>query len=546
MLSTAPTDGAIGVATNAKPVVIFNEPMDAGSVTTLGNITLTDRVGTQVPVTVSYASGSLSATVTPQVLLAYNTLYYVNITQGVRDASGNALASPYTFSFTTGANPDVTPPTVQSVSPSAGSYCASPAGTVSATFSEDIDPATLGADSFTLRTANNETVPGNVAYAERSATFTPTAALPLNRLFTARLTTGIRDLAGNALAAPYEWSFTTAASEAGSWSPTSVAGAPFARRDHVAVWTGSEMIVVGGLAWDSVWNQFNYTSQYGRYDPATAAWRTSIGAPTGLYQKAVWTGNEMLVWGGYQAGSALAGGASFNPDAAVWVPLPVANAPSGRYDHTAVWSGSEMIVWGGRNDTTTFANGARYDPALRTWRAISTSGAPSARYDHTAIWTGSEMIVWGGASATGEALNDGARYNPATDTWTPIATFAAPAPRFGHVAVWSGSEMIVWGGTANTGGRYDPATDSWRATDTLCAPYPRAGVPAIWTGSRMLLWGPGDGYEYDPVSDTWRPLSAAGAPTARSRHTLVWTGTRMIVWGGHDGGSLGSGGAFAP
>ena len=492
VVSTAPMDGAIGVATNANVVVTFSEPMDAVSVTTLGNITLTDRLNNLVPATVSYASGTLSATVDPQATLAYNTLYYVKLTSNVRDTSGNALAAT-TFSFTTGANPDTTGPTVQSVSPAAGSYCASPAGSVSATFSEELDTATVVPGVFSLRDANNATLAGSVSYADRVVSFAPAAALPLATSFTARLTTGLRDLAGNALAAPHEWTFTTVAAQPGSWSPTSVTGAPLARSDHVAVWTGSEMIIAGGLAWDSAWNRFDYTSEYGRYDPASGSWQTATDAPTGIHQKAVWTGSQMLVWGGYQAGNAVAGGASFSPDASVWVPLPVANAPSGRFDHTAIWTGNEMIVWGGRNGTTIFADGARYNPTVRAWQAVSTSGAPSARYGHTAIWTGSEMIVWGGTNAVGAALNDGARYNPATNTWTPITAGAAPVGRFDHVAVWTGAEMIVWGGTSNTGGRYDPATNSWRATDTLCAPVARADVPVVWTGTGMLLWGPGDG-----------------------------------------------------
>lgn len=545
VVSTSPVDGAIGVPVNARAVVTFNEPMDPASITTSGDITLRDRVGTYVPVTVNYASGSQSATIFPQALLAYNTLYYLTVTQGVRDAAGNTLA-PVTFSFTTSGNPDTTAPTVQSVTPAADSYCAAPAGVLSATFSEDLDPATVAADSFTLRNAANETVPGSVAYTDRIATFTPTAALPLETSFTARLTTGIGDLAGNALAAPHEWTFTTVTAQQGSWSPTNIAGAPFARTDHVAVWTGSEMIVAGGLAWDSTWNRFDYTSQYGRYDPASGIWQNASDAPTGIDQKAVWTGIEMLVWGGYQAGNALSGGASFNPAASVWVALPVANAPSGRFDHTALWTGNEMIVWGGRNGTTTFGDGARYNPAARTWQAVSAAGAPSPRHGHTAVWTGSEMIIWGGTSATGAALNDGARYNPTSDTWTPVTATAAPMARFGHHAVWTGSEMVVWGGTSTTGGRYNPATDSWRTTDVVCAPTARESVPALWSGNRMLLWGPADGYEYDAASDAWKPLSTAGAPPARTGHTAVWTGTRMIVWGGYDGGALASGSMFTP
>jgi len=100
-------------------------------------------------------------------------------------------------------------------------------------------------------------------------------------------------------------------------------------------------------------------------------------------------------------------------------------APHGRSDHTAVWTGSEMLIWGGYYQVSTWvhtwpgggdvfrtnffcSDGARYNPAANTWVAISNTNAPAGRSLHTAVWTGKEMIVWGGYN-TG---NDGGRYNP--------------------------------------------------------------------------------------------------------------------------------------
>src|SRR5581483_8042268 len=110
----------------------------------------------------------------------------------------------------------------------------------------------------------------------------------------------------------------------------------------------------------------------------------------------------------------------------------------GRRLHTAVWTGSEMIVWGGLTDAGILAgNGARYRPATDSWTNVSSSGAPSPRSGHTAVWTGTEMIVWGGND--GLPTNTGARYNPASDTWSKIAD--APAALTGHTAIWTGTEM---------------------------------------------------------------------------------------------------------
>ena len=93
-------------------------------------------------------------------------------------------------------------------------------------------------------------------------------------------------------------------------------------------------------------------------------------------------------------------GGRYNPSTDSWTATSTTNAPSGRYLHTAVWTGSEMIVWGGVMVTDDLNTGGRYNPSTDTWTATSTTNAPSARDDHTAVWTGSEMIVWGGDDLT--------------------------------------------------------------------------------------------------------------------------------------------------
>ena len=104
-----------------------------------------------------------------------------------------------------------------------------------------------------------------------------------------------------------------------------------------------------------------------------------------------------------------------------WTATNTVNAPEARDGETAVWTGTEMIVWGGENIQGIQLNtGARYNPATDTWTATSTTNAPSARYYHAAVWTGSEMIVWGGFGGS-TRFNTGGRYNPLTDSWTPTS-----------------------------------------------------------------------------------------------------------------------------
>src|SRR6266513_1846736 len=140
-----------------------------------------------------------------------------------------------------------------------------------------------------------------------------------------------------------------------------------------------------------------------------------------------------------------------------WAATSSTNVPEARGEHTAVWTGNEMIVWGG--DGNTYLNtGARYNPITDSWTGTSTTNAPAARYSHTAVWTGSEMIVWGGVGSSTD-LNTGGRYNASMDSWTATSTTNdVPSARASHTTIWTGSEMIVWGGSfftaLDSGGRY--------------------------------------------------------------------------------------------
>src|SRR6478672_8208160 len=95
-----------------------------------------------------------------------------------------------------------------------------------------------------------------------------------------------------------------------------------------------------------------------------------------------------------------------------WTATSTANAPTARAYHKSVWTGTEMIVWGGYDGTNYFNTGGRYNPSTDSWIPTSTTNAPKGRYGHTAVWTGSEMIVW-----SGSYWNTGGRYNPIMDSW---------------------------------------------------------------------------------------------------------------------------------
>lgn len=352
-----------------------------------------------------------------------------------------------------------------------------------------------------------------------------------------------------------------------TWSPTSTGGAPQGRGQHTAVWTGSEMIVWGGRRCECFGGSVFFNTG-GRYNPVTDTWTTtSTGAnvPTARGDHVcVWTGSEMIVWGGrqddYPSATVLTGG-RYVPSTDTWIPTSTGrDVPTYRSDSVSVWTGSEMVVWGGRGGsigTVPFSSGSRYSPATDSWSATAASGAPAARYLHTAVWTGTEMVVWGGRA--GAVLNTGGRYNPTTNAWTVTeAGSSAPSPRIDHTAVWTGREMIVWGGFSgnflNDGGRYSPATNSWLSTSTGAnVPVTRYDHSAVWTGRKMIVWGGyvgglggswvNTGALYDTASNTWTPTGTGpNVPTGRSAHTAVWTGREMIVWSGRSGAEAAVGG----
>src|SRR2546430_17297374 len=104
-------------------------------------------------------------------------------------------------------------------------------------------------------------------------------------------------------------------------------------------------------------------------------------------------------------------GGRYNPVTNNWAATSTTNAPDFRYYHTAVWTGTEMVVWGGANFLA-LNTGGRYNPSTNSWTATSITDAPSGRRSHTAVWTGSEMIVWGGNNEDSFDLNNGGKYNP--------------------------------------------------------------------------------------------------------------------------------------
>jgi Ice-binding-like/Bacterial Ig-like domain len=202
VVSTVPTNLAAGVAINTLVSATFSAAMDPATITGT-TFTLTGPGATPVAGVVT-SSGS-TATFTPTNILAANTLFTATITTGAKDPTGNPLAANYVWTFTTAP-----PPTVISTVPANAATVVALNAAISATFSEAMAPATIDATTFLLTGPGTTQVAGTVTYAGTTASFTPTSALAGGTLFKATITTGAADPTGNALAANYVWTFTTA------------------------------------------------------------------------------------------------------------------------------------------------------------------------------------------------------------------------------------------------------------------------------------------------------------------------------------------------
>ena len=224
VIATLPANAASAVPTNTRITAAFSEAMAASSVSAATFLVTDTTKGTTVSGTVTYTAASKTATFTPATMpLAGGDVFTARITAAATDLAGNGLAgnpaalpaaSDYVWTFTTATTTDTTAPTVAAISPLDGSTGNCLTKTVTATFSEAMDPTTISASSFVV-TAGGVAVAGTVSYdtAAMLATFVPSAPAGFapNTAFVVTVTTAVTDLSGNPLAADKVWGFTTGA-----------------------------------------------------------------------------------------------------------------------------------------------------------------------------------------------------------------------------------------------------------------------------------------------------------------------------------------------
>ncbi|MFZ2432417.1 MAG: Ig-like domain-containing protein [Lutibacter sp.] len=208
ILSIDPANNATSIAVSSNITATFSEAMNTSTITTA---TFTLKQGTtNVAGTVSYSGNT--ATFNPTSDLAGGLVYTATITTGAKDVAGNEISVEKVWSFTTLAPVagDTTAPTVLSVVPANSAASIAVNTNITAAFSEAMNTSTISTTTFTLKQGTTN-VAGSVSYSGTTATFNPTSDLAGGLVYTATITTGAKDVAGNAIAVAKVWSFTTLA-----------------------------------------------------------------------------------------------------------------------------------------------------------------------------------------------------------------------------------------------------------------------------------------------------------------------------------------------
>ena len=203
--SNAPVAGATGMAASTKPSATFDQAVTPASIT----FTLKDPDGSAVTGATSYNSTTNTVTFTPTGPLDYSTSYTATVS-GATNATGQTLAAPRIWTFTTAAAPAA--PTVTSTAPAAGATGVAASAAPWATFDQAVTPGSI---TFTLTDAAGAAVTGATSYStdDNRVTFTPAAALTNSASYTATVS-GATNSVGMTMVAPRTWTFTTAAAGA--------------------------------------------------------------------------------------------------------------------------------------------------------------------------------------------------------------------------------------------------------------------------------------------------------------------------------------------
>lgn len=346
-----------------------------------------------------------------------------------------------------------------------------------------------------------------------------------------------------------------------SWSNVTEVGAPSVRRSPILVDMGGKLFLWGGYT-----SSPNLTG--GFYDPDADDWTTvysttepaayKIDANFLAYSLVVGSGTPYLFGGSISSSAGETKGRYFNFTTNSWRKMRTLNQPSARKNHYGVWTGSNMLIYGGENGTTPLNTGGLYNPATDSWTPLATTDAPPARlhappnrnYNYYSEET-DRLVVYSSSPTLGNA---GSILNLSTNTWTPIASFNAPSSRAHPLVFFGYGKMVVWGGcqadpcsfanTLSSGAILDLATNTWTLISETGSPYPGfLGSEVFTSGLQFYIHGTSNysslgvgrtditGYSYNILTSTWTALTSPTYHDVLYKGiNALWTGLKLQAW----------------
>lgn len=314
----------------------------------------------------------------------------------------------------------------------------------------------------------------------------------------------------------------------------------------IVVWTGTEVVVWGGeKPSEGAWH-----ADGAALNPATGTWRDVADSPLSSRSEhvAVWTGEEVIICCGRIVGGG-ASAAGYDPAADTW--REIAAPPISPSFAEALWTGEEMLVFGGvgRGGTSNLVGAAAYNPVTDNWRRLADLPYGLERVAGSTLGNG---VVYAWPSYIHFTVNREDRpplaYDLAADEWHRLPPPPDSAPSSPSL-VWTGDKLFAYGAGSDAEGNdigialmYKPVDQTWSLVpqSPLDPVSPSEGTEgsqsAVWADGEVYVWTGSEGsvtpvVAYDPSLDTWRELESAPIPGQGAWHaSIIWTGSQLITY----------------
>lgn len=196
------------------------------------------------------------------------------------------------------------------------------------------------------------------------------------------------------------------------------------------------------------------------------------------------------------------------------------------YGVVLVWTGEEVIVWGGDRGDERTSQGAAYDPTSDTWRSIA--DAPSGLNLASGVWTGREMVVFGslldGRNRAATPTAVGEAYDPATNTWRELPPSALSPQATSAVLV--GDRVVAWDYEVHSQ-EYDPAKDRWSAPLRMPLGFSECYPDSTLVADLLFAWFCGKAALYDAATSAWQRIE--GGPLDETIYSKAYK-SEIHVW----------------